>query len=363
MDKSNYQQALLAFGNYQAGKQTAQEALPGLTISPVSGGLINYTFKATDKTGTPFILQQINKQVFTQPRLVQENYLCLFEYAAIRDRGLRMPAPLYWSPASTLFTDDNDNYWRAFEFLDNTATFLTAASTAQAGETAAVFGKFTAAFDAFNTSMLKEVIPGFHNLAWRYTQFETAIETGIAERLSQSDTVINALRNRNRYKSYYEEIAGSGNYIRRVMHHDAKIANVLFDKETGNVVCPVDYDTVMPGYFFSDLGDMVRSMACSQGEDSSGKEMYIRKDYYDTIISRYCAELKNSLTEAERKNIHYAGIIMIYMQALRFLTDHLTGDTYYHIDYPGQNFERAQNQLDLLIQLENFLKLNYSFRN
>jgi hypothetical protein len=118
----------------------------------------------------------------------------------------------------------------------------------------------------------------------------------------------------------------------------------------------------MPGYFFSDLGDMIRSMAANEVESSTNyDEINIRKDMYESIVHGYMEVIHELLTDSEKKYIHYSGLLMIYMQALRFLTDYLNGDVYYRTTYPEQNFERAMNQLTLLQRLEEFLKLNYNF--
>lgn len=147
------------------------------------------------------------------------------------------------------------------------------------------------------------------------------------------------------------------------MHHDAKIANVLFSKTTGRVICPVDFDTVMPGYYFSDLGDMIRSMAGNADENYLHFEkIQIRKSYYDAIVSGYLSIMEKQLTDSEKKYIHYAGLIMIYMQAIRFITDFMRGGIYYKTEYKGQNFDRALNQLTLLKRLEELLKNAYGLK-
>jgi thiamine kinase-like enzyme len=146
------------------------------------------------------------------------------------------------------------------------------------------------------------------------------------------------------------------------MHHDAKIGNVLFNKINGRVICLVDFDTAMPGYYFSDLGDMIRSMAGCCDENSTDFDgIGIRKDFYDAILAGYLDVMKEQLTGSEKKYIHYAGLVMIYMQALRFCTDYLEKDVYYKTTYPEQNYDRARNQLALLKRLEEFLKEEYRF--
>jgi hypothetical protein len=119
----------------------------------------------------------------------------------------------------------------------------------------------------------------------------------------------------------------------------------------------------MPGYFFSDLGDMIRSMACSEAESNKNlNELHIRKDFYEAVLEGYLELMEELLTDAEKKYIHFSGLLIIYMQALRFLTDYLNEDKYYKTNYAEENFDRALNQLVLLQKLEEFLIAEYQFR-
>ena len=335
-----------------------------IKVERMNGGLINHTYKIISGNRSDLLLQQINKNVFATPGDVQENYMAIWDYAVSSSTGLRLPAPNYFDEKSTLFIDKKENYWRAFEFIIDARMFSVAENPAQANATANAFATFTSAFTDFDVRMLKTVIPGFHDLRLRYSQFEDAINGASAERLSKAMLIIEALKQRERYKYFYENIIASADFPLRVMHHDAKIANVLFNNKTGNVICPVDFDTLMPGYFFSDLGDMIRSMVGSEEENSTRADsMEIRKDFYEAILAGYMEVIGNQLTRSEKKYIHYAGLLMIYMQALRFLADYINGDIYYRINYPEQNFDRANNQLTLLQKLEDFLKKQYNFNN
>jgi Ser/Thr protein kinase RdoA (MazF antagonist) len=137
-------------------------------------------------------------------------------------------------------------------------------------------------------------------------------------------------------------------FKRRVTHHDTKISNVLFDKEDKGL-CVIDLDTVMPGYFISDVGDMLRTYLCPVSEEENDfSKIEVRDEFYKAIINGYKEEMKNELTDKENKYFFYAGKFMIYMQALRFLTDHINDDAYYGAKYEGQNFVRASNQMVLL---------------
>ena len=348
-------EVLSAFGNYEPD---LPDHSPGeMVVEPLGGGLINHTYKVCSEFKTPFILQCINKHVFQDPTAVQENYIHIWEYAQYESTRLRIPEPRYCGESITLFVDDNENYWRAFEYIGNTITIPSASTKNQAITTAGAFAKFTAAFHDFHTELLKNVIPGFHDLGLRYAQFEESLKGEYYERMSKAMSLVDELKKRERYKHFYEIMTESpDDFPLRVMHHDAKIANVLFNKKNGRVICPIDLDTVMPGYFFSDLGDMIRSMACINDEDSREFDrIKIRKDYYNAIVSNYLSVMGNQLTPSEKKYIHYAGLLMVYMQALRFLTDYLNGDTYYRTNYPDQNFDRAMNQYVLLMRLEEWL--------
>lgn len=333
-----------------------------ITIEKMGGGLINHSYRVSSQFKPSFLLQQINKNVFKHPEHVQENYIRLWQYAEFEFTGIRLPSPLYCSKTSTLFTDENKNYWRAFEFIDNARTIFVPEKISQVKATAQTFAKFTAAFSDFNIHNLNTVIPDFHNLSFRYQQFEESLNTELYERMAKAIPFINELKKRDRYKDFYEMIIESDEFPQRVMHHDAKITNILFNNISGKVICPVDFDTVMPGYFFSDLGDMVRSMACSHDENSTDfNNITIRKKYYTAITDGYLTSMDKQLTGSEKKYIHAAGLLMIYMQALRFLTDYLNGDIYYQVENSEQNFNRATNQLVLLEKLEELLKNEYNF--
>jgi Ser/Thr protein kinase RdoA (MazF antagonist) len=144
-------------------------------------------------------------------------------------------------------------------------------------------------------------------------------------------------------------------YPTRIMHHDCKISNILFENGTGAVICPVDLDTVMPGKYFSDIGDMIRTMACTEEENSKAWELIdVKKDNYTAIINGYLEGMRDNLTASELKHIHKPGLLLTYMQCIRFVTDFLNNDIYYRTTYPEQNLNRALNQLILLEKLETF---------
>jgi Ser/Thr protein kinase RdoA (MazF antagonist) len=146
----------------------------------------------------------------------------------------------------------------------------------------------------------------------------------------------------------YRRIQNDPQFKLRVTHHDTKISNVLFD-QWGKGLCVIDLDTVMPGYFISDVGDMMRTYLSPVSEEEKDfTRIQVRDEFYKAIVRGYYTQMKDELTSAEKNHFFYAGQFMIYMQALRFLTDHINEDVYYGARYPGQNLVRAGNQLRLL---------------
>ena len=142
-----------------------------------------------------------------------------------------------------------------------------------------------------------------------------------------------------------------------VTHHDTKISNVLFDKSDKGL-CVIDLDTVMPGYFISDVGDMLRTYLSPVNEEEKDlSRIEVRDDYFKAIAEGYLSEMKEELSQKEKEHFVYSGKFMIYMQALRFLTDYFKDDTYYGSKYPGHNLVRATNQATLLKKLTQKEKL------
>ncbi|MBI3140148.1 MAG: aminoglycoside phosphotransferase family protein [Sphingobacteriales bacterium] len=353
MKEPAYQEALSAFVNPPCE----------FSVEAVSGGLINHSYKISKKQNGPaFLLQQINRQVFPDPEKLQENYQLLCQYIKEKQLPFFIPAMDYFPGQRSVYTDREQRCWRVFSFVEKTRTLYSTDQPEQAAAVAETFARFTAAFSQMDSRRLHITIPGFHHVSNRFRQFRQALAGASPQRLIKSGGLIRELNDREHYAQLYDAFTESTAFPLRVMHHDAKISNVLFDAGSGKVICPVDFDTVMPGYFFSDLGDMIRSMAGTADENSrdfGGLE--IRPAIYQAILKGYLEGMSDFLTPEEKKYIHAAGLLLVYMQALRFLADYLNNDVYYRISYPGHNLDRAGNQLALLNKLEEFLADNYKF--
>jgi Ser/Thr protein kinase RdoA (MazF antagonist) len=315
-------------------------------IQPIQQGLINHTWKITAGQ-KEYILQRVNDQVFKKPQDIAHNIAAIGSY-------LKQQQPDYFyvnainTINGTTLVHHDQGWFRLFPFVKGSNTLNTVSVPEQAYEAASQFGSFTSILKGFDTHQLKVTIASFHDLALRYNQFLDALKNGNQNRIKESTELIKQLIQWSFIVEQYEEIKKNPAFKIRVTHHDCKISNVLFDKNDKGV-CVIDLDTVMPGYFFSDVGDMMRTYLSPVSEEEKDfSKIDIRSDFYQAIIRGYLQEMNDELTSIEKEHFFYAGIFMIYMQALRFLTDHLNDDMYYGSKYPGHNFTRAGNQVVLL---------------
>jgi Ser/Thr protein kinase RdoA (MazF antagonist) len=313
-------------------------------------GLINHTWKITTKD-KQYILQKVNHSVFENPDSIAHNIRLIAGYLVEHFPGYHFVAPIPSSDGNEMIYVKDEGFFRMFPFIVDSHSKDVAQTPEQAYEAATQFGKFTRLLSDFDVNQLKITIPHFHDLALRYQQFLQAIEKGNYKRIAESEEVINILIVHSDIVTEYNNIKSNPEFKLRVTHHDTKISNVLFDVKNKGI-CVIDLDTLMPGYFISDVGDMMRTYLSpvSEEEKDFGK-IEVRDEFYKAIIQGYYNEMKEVLTEKEKKSFFYAGKFMIYMQALRFLTDHLNDDIYYGAKYEGQNFVRANNQAVLLKRL------------
>ena len=316
-------------------------------VKPFGSGLINNTWLITDK-GKEYILQRINDNVFKNPPDIATNLSLIDEYLEENH-----PDYLFATPYKTRSGDDmyflkDEGYFRLFRFIKNSHTTDVVNSPSQAFEAAKQFGRFTNLLSQFPVHQLKFTIPDFHNLPLRYSQFESAIEQGNTARIQEAAATINFLKGQHAITSIFEQIDKDPGFKKRVTHHDSKISNVLFD-DNDHGLCVIDLDTVMPGYFISDFGDMMRTYLSPVSEEEKDLDkIEIRDEYFKAIADGYLSEMNSELGPAEKAHLVYAGKFMTYMQALRFLTDYLNNDIYYGSKYEGHNFIRANNQATLL---------------
>jgi len=320
-------------------------------VESLTSGLINNTWKVSSE-GKDYIVQRINDQVFRKPFGVAENIRMIDEY--LKEHS---PSYLFVSPVSNLhgndiYFDPERGYFRVFPYIKGSHTINVVSNPNQAFQAALHFGKFTRLLSGFNAELLNITIPDFHNLTLRYHQFETALNNGDRDRIKQSAHLIAEIKKYAGIVESFEKIRQNRMVKQRVTHHDTKISNVLFDDQ-GKGLCVIDLDTVMPGYFISDVGDMMRTYLSSANEEEKDfDKIDVREDFFKAIVNGYLSSMGDELTSEEQGLILYSGLFLIYMQAIRFLADYFNRDVYYGTRYEDQNFVRAGNQLILLKRLD-----------
>lgn len=316
-------------------------------IEPFGSGLINHTWKVYNKE-LAYILQEVNTAVFRQPQNIAQNIETIKKY-------LDQTAPKYLFVAPIRTLNDSDfvvidaHFYRIFPFVENSCSVDFVHQPEQAYHAAKQFGKFTRMLYAFNVQKLKPTIEDFHNLPLRVEQFKKALAQASDERISEAKFAIEEIIRHYNIEEQYVHMVDSGALHLRVVHHDTKISNVLLQAETGVGLCVIDLDTVMAGYFISDVGDMMRTYLSEANEEEKDfNKIAIRDDVFAAIHKGYMEEMDQVLAFTEKQFFIYSGKFMIYMQAVRFIADFLNGDTYYKTNYADHNLVRGLNQIDLL---------------
>ena len=319
-------------------------------VEAFGSGLINNTWKITSGA-TSYILQRVNNDVFKEPVHIAHNIAMIAAHLKEHHPRYRFIAPLQTLRGEEMIYQADNGFYRMFPFVAGSHSKDVVETPQQAYEAATQFGRFTRLLHGIDISKLKVTIPFFHDLTLRYQQFLQSIEQGNKQRINESGRLISHLVSHADIVTTYAGIKNDPEFRLRVTHHDTKISNVLFDGK-GKGICVIDLDTVMPGYFISDVGDMMRTYLSPVSEEEMDFEkIKVRDDFYKAIVDGYYNEMKDELTETEKQYFFYAGTFMIYMQSLRFATDYFNNDRYYGAKYPRHNFVRANNQLVLLEKL------------
>ena len=327
-------------------------------VEQFGSGLINNTLKISNKNEN-YILQKINVNVFKSPENIAENLKLIDNYLKKSHKNYLFAAPLPTINGEYLVKTPNGDNYRLLPFIKGSHTINSVETEKEAFEAAKQFGKFSRLLNGFDINRLKYTLPDFHNLSLRFSQFEHAVASASAEKKEQAKIEIEQVYSHVQIVNTYNQLINEKIMPLRVIHHDTKINNVLFD-DNDNGLCVIDLDTIMPGYFFSDVGDMMRTYLSPANEDESDLDkIYIRKNIFDAIKDGYMQEMGDVFTEEEKQYFTWSGELMIYMQAMRFLTDFLNNDVYYGSKYPGHNLVRAKNQLKLLDEYHKFIRSLY----
>lgn len=345
----------------------AAEIAPVLQLFPVPGefvsacaygaGHINDSYRAAFRSrgsACSFLLQRINTRIFADPHALMQNIERVTAHIettldGVKDRTRRVLRFVRGVDGRTLQQDSLGGWWRMMHFIDGTSAMEEIASPSQAYQVALAFGRFQRQLTTLPSPPLIEILPGFHDTPMRFAQFETSVEEDIANRASRAQKEIAFALARKQLASALLE----ANLPRRTTHNDTKCNNVLLDDQTGEGVCVIDLDTVMPGLAPYDFGDMVRSMANPAAEDERDlTRVHLRFDIFEAIARGYLDSASAFLTQAEKSSLPLGGKLITFEQGIRFLADYLRGDTYYKTSRDEQNLDRCRMQFKLVESIE-----------
>jgi hypothetical protein len=334
-----------------------------VSAAPHGSGHINDTFAATYAfTDGPrrFIHQRINHLIFKDPAALMANVAAVTRHVAAKlaaagehDQGRRVLELVSTRAGDDFLHDSDGSFWRTYVFIEGTRSHDMAEDPSVAFEAARAFGAFTAALDDYAGSELTATIPHFHDTPRRYGAFEAAVVMDRAGRAASVRDEIAFARSRGSLADGILRLQREGAVRQRITHNDTKVNNVLIDDVTGEGLCVIDLDTVMPGLALFDFGDMVRTAAATAREDETDLSLVdVDPKLFEALVDGYLSSAASILTSGEMAHLVLAAQVMTYQQALRFLTDHLDGDRYFRIHKDGHNLDRARTQMALLRRLE-----------
>ncbi|MBQ4064957.1 MAG: aminoglycoside phosphotransferase family protein [Clostridia bacterium] len=328
-----------------------------------TSGHINKTHIIVTKDGEGvlrrYILQRINTDIFTRPVELMENVAKVTAYLrdVIAENGgdaeretMTLISAL---DGKNYVVDEEGGYWRVYLYVPNTVSYDVAETPEMFENAGYAFGKFQYRLKDYPAAELAETIPHFHDTESRYRDFLRAVEENRAGRRDQVKEEIRFVMDRAEKCSYITSRLANGEIPTRVTHNDTKLNNVLIDKDSGEALCVIDLDTVMPGSALYDFGDGIRFGASSAVEDERDlSKVFVRLDMYESYVKGFLRGCDRSLTEAELDALPMGAYIITLETGMRFLGDHLNGDTYFAIHREGHNLDRARTQLKLVADME-----------
>lgn len=325
------------------------------TISPITNGLINCTYLLEDHDKKEkYILQKINTTIFKNPDTVIHNHLEINNLLQKSDYHLKMVKPIHSISDNYLIKTKNGEAWRMLSFIENSKTFLKVPDKKTAYEAAKTFGYF---LNIINTEFLlniQETLPDFINFEKRINDYKASLQTASQHLLKDSEKEIELVNQLLNLPEKWIEMEKTHLLPKRIIHADPKISNILFDHHN-DPLAVIDLDTIMISTILYDFGDMIRSYTNTTDEDDGKSENNFDPEIYQAVKDGFLLNLKEKLTILEIENLDYAAQVVIYIQAVRFLTDYLNGNIYYSTQYPEHNLDRTKNQFILLKGLREYL--------
>ncbi len=328
---------------------------------PFGSGHINDTFKIT--TSSPlnnlYLLQRINHHIFQNVEGLMNNIECVCNHLKKKLAHLgenevlkRTMTIVQTLDNKNYFQDNNGDYWRVFHLIPNTRSYDILETQEQAYSGGMAFGQFQKQLSDLDPQNIVEILPNFHNIEFRLNNLRESIKNNPVNRVEAVQPLLDYIFEREEKMRTVLELGRSNLLPLRITHNDTKFNNVLLDAND-KVQCVIDLDTVMPGYVAYDFGDAIRTIINSAAEDEADvSKIVLNIPLFQSFAAGYLSEAKEFLTDTEIDSLIPAVHLLPYMQAVRFLTDYINGDTYYKIAYPEHNLVRTKAQLKLVHELE-----------
>ncbi len=335
--------------------------------APYGSGHINDTYAVTMTDGDAhkrYILQRINQTVFKDPKSLMENISRVTTHvaASLRNQGItdtdRRALTLIPShDRLDYILDTESRYWRCYIFIENAATYDTPESPEQVYEAARAFGLFQQSLMDMSGPALHETIPFFHDTRQRFNRLMVAIEADPHNRAASVKKEIQFVKDHETIVDILLDLNTDGSIPTRVTHNDTKLNNVMIDDTTGEGVCVIDLDTVMPGLSLYDFGDCVRSSASTSAEDETDlSKVGVDLKLFEALTNGYLSTTRDLLCEREIELLPLSAKLITLETGIRFLTDHIDGDLYFKIHRENHNLERGRVQFERVTSME---KLEY----
>ena len=350
MGMSTAQDACAAARQFQLNGEVCDAA-------PYGSGHINDSYRVVCEGAgatSRYIVQRINHQIFKDPVSMMSNIERVTRHlgsqvADAPDRDRRVLTLLPTREGQAWYKDDRGNYWRAYKFIEKAQSYDAVESTQQAFEAAKAFGQFQKMLASLPAPRLHDTIPDFHHTPKRFAALEQAVKADVAGRAASAQREIDFA---------YDRQAITGTLLaaglpERVTHNDTKFNNVLLDDATGEGICVIDLDTVMPGLALYDFGDMVRTTTSPAKEDEQDlSKVTMLFPMFEALVRGYLTTAGSFLTQDEKDFLAFSGKLITFEIGLRFLTDHLSGDTYFKVHREGHNLDRCHTQFKLVESIE-----------
>ncbi len=351
-------------------EQTLQEVLGAFDFgAPVVGairygcGHINDTFvvhtQPEDRCCRRFILQRMSAAAFKHPDQLMENIIGVTDFLGEQikahggDRSREAMEVIRPRNGQDYYTDSQGGAWRLYPFVEGTICHQAADTPELFAASGRAFGRFQRLLADYPADTLYETIPHFHDTEDRLAKFKAAVAEDKLGRARDCQPEIDFVLAREADCSVALNAMREGKLPLRVTHNDTKLNNVLMDDKTGEGMCIIDLDTVMPGLVLYDFGDSIRFGAnhCAEDETDLSK-VSLDVDLFAVYTKAFLEGTGGSLTNEEIAMLPWGAKLMTLECGIRFLTDYLVGDEYFHISREKHNLDRCRTQFKLVADME-----------